>query len=214
MKTIVYTVNINAYDNLHPVKKDSVDYLYFTEGFSPSGWKRINFTAKDRKGSRYYKINSHLLPPHDISIYIDACLKLKRPISEIIKYLKNDIAICEHPRSNCVYHHAKMCIKLGLDDPLVIKNQMKRYAKLGLPRFLGLTENCLIVRRNNDKIKELNEVWWKEYQKYSQRDQLSLPYALFKTNTKVDILPFNSRDNKYYKNWGNHLKSRQWTSTQ
>jgi hypothetical protein len=214
MKIIVYTVNINGYDSLHPSKYDSVDYLYFTDGDAPRGWQKIHFTAKDRKGSRYHKINSHLLPPHDISIYIDACLKIKKPLSELIEHLQNDIAICEHPRSNCVYHHAKMCINLGLDNPKIIKEQMKRYSRQGLPMFQGLTENCLIIRRNNDKIKELNQIWWKEYQRYSQRDQLSLPYALFKTKTKVDILPFNSRDNKYYKNWGNHLKSRKWTSIQ
>jgi len=219
MKVIVYTVNIGGYDNLHPSPKeafitnDDFEYLYFTDGEAPLGWKKVQIESGDRKASRFWKINSHLLPGHDVSIYLDACYQFKKPISKFPALLEGcDIAVAPHQTNTNVYDHAINCIKLKLDNKLVIFEQVGRYAKEGLPEELILTENSLIIRANNKRIKQLNELWWEEYKAGSQRDQLSLPYALWKIEPRLKILPFSARENKWLTNWAKHNRSREWTT--
>jgi hypothetical protein len=211
MQIIVYTTNLGGYDELHPAPKDKdgVHYLYYTDGEAPDGWEKVPMKQGGRKESRLYKINSHLLPPHDISIYIDACYKIKSPLSELALFIGDrDIALPEHGSDSCVYDHANRVISLNLDSRSVVRRQMKHYEKKHLPKKFGLSENCLIIRRNTSQVRLLNELWWQEYQKGSQRDQLSLPYALWKTKIKVAWLPFSARKNRWLDNWATHLKSR------
>lgn len=216
MKIIVYTVNINGYDRLNPSPRamfpeleQDVRYLYFTNGEAPDGWEKIAIEDGDRKASRYWKINSHLLPEHEVSIYIDACAVYKKPVGKMATFLEDcDIALPKHPSNVCVYQHTGTCLLLQLDKPEVIFRHVGRYADEGMPANNGLTENGLIIRRNNEKVKELNELWWKEYQNGSQRDQLSLPYVLWKLKPDVHILPFSARENKWFYNDLNHLKLR------
>jgi hypothetical protein len=212
MKIIVYTVNIGGYDKLNPAPvhpNPDFEFLYFTDGEAPDGWNKVEIESGDRKASRFWKINSHLLPPHDISIYVDASAYWKKFPAKMINYLDDcDIGLPEHPTTNCVYDHALKCLQLKLGTLMVIFKQVGRYANEGLPQNFGLTENGLIIRKNNAKIKELNELWWKEYQEGSQRDQLSMPYALWKVKPKLKILPFSARENKWFTNNLMHLKSR------
>lgn len=211
-KIIIYTVNIGGYDKGHSIDLPH-ECLYFTDQkTAPKGWKHMLIKTGGRKESRKLKINSHLLPPHDISIYIDANLKTEKDITKLLKYLKTDIAIPRHTRDMCVYQHARRCIALKLDNPVIIKKHIDKLRRNGMPRHYGLTENCFIIRRNNDRIKELNQLWWRTYKGGSQRDQLSLPYALWKTNTEVSYLPINYSDphhriNEWWSGWGKHLKS-------
>lgn len=219
-KIIVFTTNFNDYDEVKPIFPDfNVQYIAITdqkEDYWHYGWdnirqKKPRGVTNPRKLSRYYKINSHLLPPHDYSIYLDASLKLNFPPSFFVPMLGYyDIAICPHPNDNYLYEHYNTCVKFELDDPDIMKKQLDKYLKQGMPFNFGLTENCFIIRRNTPAIKKLNTLWWKEYKKGSQRDQLSLPYALWKTDTKVTYLPFNMRDSIFAEGWGQHLKDRRY----
>jgi hypothetical protein len=208
MKIIVYTTNLGGYDELYsPPKWEHIvqpEYLYYTDGEAPDGWIKIPMPKGNRKDSRYYKINSHLLPPHDVSIYIDACYKIKKPLNQLVNFVEEtDIAICPH-HHRTFRRHAEMCIELGLDDKETIQKQIIKYGDLQVP----LTENSLIIRKNNAIIKELNELWWREYLEGSQRDQLSLPYALEQVKPKLTILPFSARDNKYLHGWHQHRHNK------
>jgi hypothetical protein len=209
MKVIVYSINLNNYDNLHEIpdryKDPDFEYLYFTDGNAPDGWTKVTHETGTRRDSRYLKINSHLLPQHDISIYIDASFIITKPLSQILSRIKlQDIAIAPHGRDSCVYKHGVTCILNKLEKPFNVYKQLGRYASEGLPELNGLTENGFIIRKNNGIIKELNELWWQEYQSGSQRDQLSLPYALWKVQPELTLLPFSLRSNKYFSNFCNH----------
>jgi hypothetical protein len=213
MKVIVYTVNIGGYDKLNPAPPNcnpNIEFLYFTDGEAPDGWKKVEIESGDRKASRFWKINSHLLPPHDVSIYVDASAEWKKLPSKLINYLEDyDIGLPPHPTTNCIYDHALKCMTLKLGNVPIICGQVGKYFREGMPEKLGLTENGLILRKNNAKIKELNRLWWKEYSEGSQRDQLSMPYVLWKVKPKLKILPFSARENKWFTNNLIHLKSRQ-----
>ena len=206
-KIIVYTTNLGGYDDLHESPKvlfnnrDKFRYLYYTDGEAPAGWEKMEMPSGGRKESRFYKINSHLLPEHNISIYLDASYEFKKPIKVLPEFLgSRDIAICPHPHET-LEKHANVCIALGLDTEKNIRPQVERYKGL---ISTPLTENSLIIRKNNATIKELNELWWKEYQAGSCRDQISLPYALSMTGARLKVLPFSARENKWLGNWCKH----------
>jgi len=210
MKIIVYTTNLGDYDMLHetPNVKFGIDdgftYLYYTDGDAPDGWQKVEFNGDSRKESRYYKINSHLLPQHDISIYLDACYSFKSGIDNFHSYVDNcDIAIAKHGRDEDIYSHLGTCIHTEKDDPKKMVKQVCRYLSEGLPDHT-LTENSIIIRRNNDKVKQMNEIWWNEYLIGSERDQLSLPYAIWKSGVNLSVLPFSARDNQYLTGWATH----------
>ena len=81
-----------------------------------------------------------------------------------------------------------MCISASnlIDDKNVIFNQVSRYTKEGYPPDNGLSELPVILRRNTEKIKELNELWMYEIEHGSFRDQISFDYCAWKLGIKVN----------------------------
>jgi hypothetical protein len=204
MKIIVYTTNLGDYDNLHEAPNDDLTYLYFTDTEAPNGWTKMEMQGDSRKESRYYKINSHLLPPHDISIYIDACYEFKKNMTNFSEFVKDcDIAISKHGKDDTIYEHLGTCISTGKDNPEKMIKQVARYLNEGLPEHI-LTENSIIIRKNNERVKKFNEIWWQEYLTGSERDQLSSNYAIWKSGVKFSLLPFSARDNEYLSGWARH----------
>lgn len=201
IKVIVYSANIGGYDNFIDLKNydPNVEYILFTDDtdFKSDVWevKSVDFltdTLDNRKKARYIKLNPHLvLPPHDISIWIDHCLKpIFEDVSELLKYLNfgNSSIMCfPHPERDCLYDEGQVVLKLKLDTPKIVNNQMNRYHSMSFPRNYGLFENGFIVRRNNLKSKMFNETWWKEISKNSGRDQLSQMFVSWSIG--VDITP-------------------------
>ena len=201
IKVIVYSANIGGYDNFIDLKNydPNVEYILFTDDieFKSDVWdvRSVDFlkdTLDNRKKARYIKLNPHLvLPPHDISIWIDHCLEPRfEDVRELLKYLNfgNSSIMCfPHPERDCLYDEGQVVLKLKLDTPEIVNNQMNRYHSMSFPRNYGLFENGFIVRRNNLKSKMFNETWWKEISKNSGRDQLSQMFVSWSIG--VDITP-------------------------
>ena len=201
IKVIVYSANIGGYDNFISLNNydPNVEYMLFTDDteFKSDVWevKSVDFltdTLDNRKKARYIKLNPHLvLPPHDISIWIDHCLEPRfEDVSELLKYLNfgdSSIMCFPHPERDCLYDEGQVVLKLKLDTPEIVNKQMNRYHSMSFPRNYGLFENGFIVRRNNLKSTMFNESWWKEISKNSGRDQLSQMFVSWSIG--VDITP-------------------------
>jgi hypothetical protein len=212
-KIIVYSVNINGYDEvITPREYDpNVQYILFTddESIKSDVWeiKPVDFLDKIkdlRKKSRYIKTNPHLLlPEHDVSIYIDSCFEPK--FTDTKKMLKdigmdnNNIMAYKHPERNCLFEEANAVIYLKLDTVSTVSNQMKRYQSMGFPKNYGLFENGFLIRKNNNKVKNFNETWWTEIKNNSGRDQLSHMFSSWYSS--VDVTPIeigkNIDDNEF-----------------
>lgn len=206
LNRIVYTVCTGGYDTVEAPRflEPNTRYIAFTDLEKIKGWEVIPWNG-GRRESREPKILAHkYLPEHDESLYIDACIRLTRPPSEIFKMLKSDFAACAHPSDKTLLQHSKTLINGKYDEQCIIQEQIKRYQKAGFQDVAPLTENTFILRRNSKECKKINELWWKEYCLGSNRDQLCLPYVFFKLKTKPQILGFRSRNNVYYEGWWNH----------
>jgi len=153
-----------------------------------------------RRNARFYKALSHLFIEDEYSLWTDGNIKLKVSEEEFIKLMGDyDVMAFNHPYDrDCLYQEAEECIKLGLDYPELIEEQVARYKKEGFKEHQGLWHTCTILRRHTPEVKRLNEKWWAEICRGSLRDQISFPYAFAgKVKTlEIDGHPF---DNKWFK---------------
>jgi len=133
----------------------------------------------NRRNSRIAKILPHLFFSSKYSIYLDGNITLKVPAQKLIdEFLKDkDIAVFRHVGRDCVYDEAQACMALGKGDRHELAEQVRDYAKLGHKEHAGLCECGVIIRRHTPRITELNEKWWAQYCRYSDRDQMSFPIA-------------------------------------
>jgi len=188
----IYSTLIGEYDN-PPIDRNVITKY-------PKNIKNLS----DRRKSRFYKINSHLVSSRE-TIYLDSCLRLtNNPMPKI----ESDIAVFHHPKRNCIYDEAEICKELKLGNAQQIDEQISRYREEDFPEDFGLGENCYIIRKNNSKVMEFNELWWKEYLRGSERDQLSFIYCIWRTGISFEFIKGNPRQNNLYKNWGSHLRNR------
>jgi hypothetical protein len=201
MKYIVYSANIGGYDFFNEPKiiDKNVRYILFTDNkyFKSDVWE-VNYIdflddkMTSRKKARYLKLNPHkVLPNHDINIWIDHCFTPR--FDNTIKLLndmlffkrKADIMIFKHSWRDCLFAEAEEVLLRKLDEPKVVKQQMKKYMSEGLPQKLGLFETGFIIRNNNEVVNKFNDLWWSEVYEGSGRDQLSCMYASWKTKLPI-----------------------------
>jgi hypothetical protein len=81
------------------------------------------------------------------------------------------------------------CLHRCKDDPELIHRQVFRYTQEGYPANNGLAECTVLLRRNTKRLQEFNALWWNEILGGSIRDQISFPYAVWKTGIKVKYIP-------------------------
>lgn len=193
MNKAIYTVLIGNYDTLLPAPKfNGWDAILFTdqELQDYKGW-RVEKLPKElplgnKKTSREIKILSHKwLLNYDIVCYIDANIELlKEPTSDPVffsHYLRRNIA-----------SEINTLIKLKLENPSVLRIQYHSYRKAGFKDNLGLYACGFFVRSNRDeKINKLFESWFDEVEHHSYRDQISLPYVLWKNNIRLPTKPYS-----------------------
>ena len=146
-----------------------------------------------KKKQRFIKLHPHLFfKYYDLSLYIDSTFIINGNINDFLQRIitkKINIYVFEHPYRNCIYSEIKEVIKLKKEKKRIGLKIRNRYKNEKFPKKLGLSENCLIVRRHNEKdCINLMDKWWKEIYFYSYRDQLSFNYIKWKTNINIKYI--------------------------
>tara|TARA_Y100000310_G_scaffold161855_1_gene161782 strand:- start:61 stop:732 length:672 start_codon:yes stop_codon:yes gene_type:complete len=192
MKVLRYTVNVNNYEQLKPTPYFGVcmsDMLEETPAKWMT-WKIHPFHTDPRKAARHPKLAYHHYFQSEFSLYHDGNIELLVPPHEWVQFLGDcDIAAFKHPQRDCMYDMIENCIRCEADDPNVLKVQRHRYQRAGYPGKLGLFASGVLVRRDTPAMREMCDLWWTELNQCSARDQISLAYALWKTETKCATLP-------------------------
>lgn len=215
-KIVVYTCIIGKYDQLKEplLAFDNVTYICFTDdqanidATADTKWEirsvpeNILKTYEGTLTNRYVKMHPHeLFPEADYSIYVDGNVKI---VSFPGAYLpdtmgKAGLAIYAHGQRNCVYDEAQICIMRKKGKKAFIERQMQRYSAEGFPANYGLYE-CTIIATDlkNNNSRQIFESWWHEFMNsQSFRDQLSLPYVIWKNGfeyTDIGLLGTNIFD--------------------
>jgi len=184
MKKAIFSVITGDYDELPIAPKfEGWDSIMFTDEYreDSKGWD-IRYFQSDNPLllSREVKILPHkFIPEYDLVCYIDGNQKLlKEPPNEPVWFT--------HIARTDIFQEAAQIIKNGRFPREIIDKQINYYRSQGYAgKYLFL--NGFHVRRNDEKINRLHDVWYEETCKFAPRDQVSLPYACWKTG----ILPEN-----------------------
>lgn len=196
-KIVIYTALFGDYEELLDPKfiDDRFDYVCFTDNpdLKSNVWEiRLidNMNLDNVRKAREVKILPHkFLKDYDYSIWVDAGFQIVGDLYDFINREstgKSMLAII-HSDRNCVYDEAEVCIKSQKDDINRIKNQVNNYKKNHFPEEFGLIESGFLFRKHNDPdLINVMEDWYFEVVNFSKRDQLSLPYVLWKNNLFID----------------------------
>ncbi len=224
-KKVVYSAMVGQYDKIRSMNSNK-EWLYvmfvdFAEVRIPqnSNWefrqidKSVGISATHI--CRWYKTHPHILFPEcEVSIWIDANIEILSFdfINKKCSWLReHDIKIssCEHPHRDCIYDEINACRKGKRDTDENLAKIHKYIEKHHYPHTHGLFETGFMYREHNDEsIVHLSEEWWFIIDHYSNRDQLSINFLLWKNGVKSDYFfgkkscVRNRKDVKYYHHGG------------
>lgn len=206
-KSAVYTCITNGYDDLdlianHKYVDPNWDYICFTDDQSQIAQNRVGIwqirplsfsNADATRINRWHKMHPHiLLPDYTESIYIDANIDILTPylFQKIVEFDK-DFILPRHDTRTCIYQEFELFLSEFTEETEKITAEWKFLRKSGMPRNFGMTENNILYRRHNSpSVIQLMEQWWEMVNKYSRRDQLSLPYLLWKSGADLSRMTF------------------------
>ena len=212
-KIVVYTAILGGYDDLKEplLKLDNIDYVAFLDKNlnCETQWKikSIPENIKELKNNtlinRYLKFHpSELFKDYDYAIYIDGNIKVISDLTSMTYSVNKEIGISlhKHQYRDCVYNEIEACKLLKKGNYKLLKEQVERYKAEGFPNNYGMLEGTVIVSDlNNDKATNLLNEWWEEFKNSeSLRDQIALPYVLWKNKIKIDDV--GNLGNNLYKN--------------
>lgn len=186
MKKAIFTVITNNYETLLEAPKfDGWDCILFTDNVPKDfkGWalnpKKIDSITDPVKRSRQIKILSHVfLPDYDLVCYIDANMKLKTPPPEKTSYYL-------HPSRRRIIDEARQIVKIGKEEASKVNIQTKSYYREGFKDNVGLFQLGFFVREHSKELNLLHELWDNEIYKHTSRDQISFPYAAWKSGVNI-----------------------------
>jgi len=212
---ILYTAITAKKDRIVPYNLDHENHLFTDDLDIPrddfyEGWythKIDSAESNNCRRAKIYKICPHLFFSKD-TMWIDGNIHMKVDAETLFnKQLGDgeyDMAIMPHLQRGTVYEEAQECIGGKFDTEDLISKQVQRYKDEG---FDGsrLADCAMILRRNTPKVTEFNNIWWSEITRGSKRDQISFPYAVWKSGVKVKFFDREGqRENNNIYEMGGH----------
>ena len=147
-----------------------------------------------------YKLLAHQwFPRARYSVWHDGNMSLKIRPDQAVQYLGNhDVAMFAHPERACVYEEARAILEMkkALGFEISIGTQVKEYKVRGYPAHHGLAATGLVVRRHTEAVARFNDAWWSELVRYSNRDQMSVNYVLWRLGMEYAGIPGDFWENE------------------
>ena len=207
---VVYTAIIGDYDDLHNPEyvNPNWKYICFTDNkyLKSDIWDVCYVKNEDKLDTpsfvRKFKICPHkFFSEFNTSIWMDANLCIKKDLAILMENYQRyaDILFFPHPERICVYDEGAACVFWKRDNKKKILTQLKRYLEDEYPYDNGLLYGGFIIRNHNKiDVTETMEMWWHEVLNESKRDQISLPYVLWKTKLPYDLVDLNYVNNEWF----------------
>lgn len=202
IKIAIYTCITGKYDSVSEpyVLESNCDYYIYTNNseICSNNWKVIDIPENIKKLqdniliNRYIKMHPYELfeNNYDYAIYIDGNISIISNISSFCEKTseKLGIALHKHYSKECIYDEMRTCQVVGKGNTEQIKLQEKRYKLDKFPTNYGMYEcNVIVTNMNNKNGKKVMESWWEEFENSSSmRDQICLPYCLWKLGYKYE----------------------------
>lgn len=213
----IYTCVTGGYDAKVPrlYRSTSIDsaVVYSDDlGIKANGWSVsvLQSPAKIHELSlinRWHKLfPQKLLTDTYISIYIDGNIQITKDLFPLITQFQQSGAAfgcLKHPQRGSVSEEAEACLRLNKftdTDKRNINFQLAGYYRDGFPKNHPLFAAGVLFRKHSsDKLlDEAMSLWWDEIRRKTSRDQISLPYVLWKTGLKYHVFDIDIFSNNYF----------------
>lgn len=210
-RVAVYTCIFGDYDTVKEPLYTSpgCDYFIITDQAvsKDSIWKKIDPSRINElieindlgMKNRWVKMHPFkLFGEYDYAIYVDGCVRIVADLLPWVMSMNDNecLGIHEHPFRTSINIEAKAVIKMNkCNDIEKLKEQLKEYAQDGFATQWPLLEATVLVSNLASKrCKSIYNLWWIHLNKYVHRDQICLPYVLWKLNinhSEIKILGNN-----------------------
>ena len=206
-RRVIYTAIVGAKDIFHePIHRlPDTDYICFTN--TPNfisdifTFRPLPFSETDpRATARKIKLYPHeLFPYHEESLWIDGSQRIRANLLPLFNELATtSLAVLRHPSRDCLYEEAQACMRGNRSPTSELLAQVTAYQQAGMPSHHGLYETSILFRRHTTENARLMQAWWYELQTHSLRDQISLPYVLWKQKAAIHALDYRLWHDPYF----------------
>lgn len=188
-KVLLYTSIFGAYDELREIPAQTIAHdtrCYTDQGFESATWQvakmRLKYDGDTMLTSRYYKI-APVISGYEFCVYVDGSFQISNPafLEFMLDSLSShNIVLFKHPWRDCAYDEADVCATIPKYNHEGITAQKDRYGREGLPKHYGLWACGCFAFRNDRRSLKFRSAWWRELERTSTMDQISLPYILRK----------------------------------
>ena len=200
MNAVVYTAITANFDSLknHP-EVPGVDFVAFMdEPVSDTNWdvRQIGDFPNEhpRLTAKAYKLLPHIyLPEYEYNIWLDADFQITSetfPQEALACVQGAGIAMWRHTRHDDIRGERDESVWQAKYVDTKIAEQVAHYIADGLPDRFGVWCTGIQARKTHDpQVVRLLEIWMSENSRWSYQDQISFPYAVWKTGVVPDPLP-------------------------
>ena len=207
-RVAIYTAIFGGYDTLREQPAmPGVDFVCFTDNrtLHAPGWRVVHAPRKGhpRMAAKFFKMLPHrVLPRYHQTIWIDGGVQLQRTDFAAVALNAMDdhgLGLFRHPVRDTVQSEAQFCLSVEKCCGQPMLEQVRHYRARGFPDATGLFAGGVLARESgNRRIRQLGRMWLRENVRWSFRDQLSLPFLLWKLRIEPGVVPYNLWDNPLF----------------
>lgn len=213
-RLVVYTAIFNDYDWLKDpvVVPEGIDFICYTDSdiVRSKVWKTVKVDSHGNSPSLLNRKIKLLYPytelsQYDYSLYVDGSIMIKGDVSQFLqRYIPMKVPMInfKHPHRDCLFEEIERCIQRKSGNLEKLSEQYQVYKDAGMPLHAGLSDNKVILRdHHHDLGEKLMKEWFLEVADYSGRDQVCLPYVLYKNHVPYSFFQENIEKNDFFETW-------------
>jgi hypothetical protein len=209
---VVYTCVFGDYDWTFPplVRETALSYIIMTDnpGLRVPGWDTRLVDARPFRNPKtanlHYRALSHqYLGNFDCALYLDGNIRLLGKTSELIAAFQDTgspLGLFRHPLRGSVREESACCLENGkILETDRLQTELDYQARNGFPDKTGLVETTIMLKNHrSDELADAMQLWWTNFEAFGTRDQIGLPYVLWKKNVLCQYQPFSFREKNPY----------------
>jgi len=195
----VYTAITNGYDTLkEQPKADDVEFVVFTDNKDlklVGEWQLAYVPDLNHKEPKI--LRHKYMGDYDQTLWIDANVTLKKGFENIFDTLKdNHIATFNATLWNTVEEETKKCVEAGYETEEKAERMREFLKKENYPDD-RLSACTVILRDNDESLILLENRWMNAVKRFSNRDQFTYNYVMWRSKMEQDYFEGTVYDNKY-----------------
>lgn len=216
-RVTVFTCAIGNYDWIHRPRHQpaEIDFLRFSnkKPWNLRGWQHRDLpelpeNPSFRVMSRFPKLRPQDALPqdYDIGVWIDSSVEVLgdiKPLLEAFYASGADMALFSHPSGRSVIEEIDFALatnKIPSEFHAAAVRQRERYQAAGIADQKIIEATILFYQLQSAAARTFGQVWWDEIRTYTERDQVSQPFAMLSTDLKVHWWDWHFDDpNPYFR---------------